>query len=201
MDLGLEPRRPHFLMGSYRRQMVLLEEMALRLEHGGTKSLGRRKEARPIATRRAMHVTMRATLARGAMSFLLPHHARRIESLCRQLGNRFGVKIYELGNSGNHLHLLLKARTREGFKNFLRSFTGKVALTVTGARKGKPFGRFFDALTHSRIVEWGRAYFHAKRYVVINRLEGLGLIPHQARGGKNLSQRRKESLYDPAAPL
>ena len=183
--------------------MLLSEKMAPRLEHGGTKSVGKRKEARPIATKRAMHVTMRAGAARGAKSFLLPHHARRIESLCRELGSRFEVKVYEIGNSGNHLHLLLKARTREGFKNFLRSFTGKVALIVTGAKKGNPFGRFFDALTHSRIVEWGKAYFHAKRYVVINRLEGLGLIPHQARGGKNLSQRRTKYLYDydPAAPL
>jgi hypothetical protein len=45
---------------------------------------------------------------------------------------------------------------------------------VTGARKGKPKGRFFDAVAYSKVVSWGREFAALKAYLWKNALESLG---------------------------
>jgi hypothetical protein len=89
------------------------------------------------------------------------------------MARRFGVKVYDFANVGSHLHLLIRARRREAFQAFLRSFSGIVARRVTGARRGRPTGRFFEDLAWSRVVEWGRDYLGVRHYVFRNEIEGL----------------------------
>lgn len=106
---------------------------------------------------------------------LRPGTQVRLKKLEARVARRWGVRVYRSANSGNHLHLLVRAPTRDQFQGFLREFSGLAARLVTGAKKGNPFGkRFWDALAYSRIVEWGRAYFEAKYYVIQNELEAEG---------------------------
>src|ERR1700677_3304497 len=143
---------------SCRRQLGLLEEPARR-DHGGELAVGKRKCARPIVTRRAMHWVLRSELAQGDFSLLKKGNARFIEQELKRLSIRFRVRVYEFSNNGNHLHLAVRAHTRDGFKGFLRTFCGHVAQFVTKAVRGKPFGRRFWTLpAYSRIVEWRRDF-------------------------------------------
>lgn len=145
------------------------------LSHGGAIRHGKRKTARPIDVKRPMHLVMRATQARANWSMLSRRHEGRIFVMVRETAERFDVRIHRFSNVGNHLHLLISARTRAGFQGFLRSLAGAVALLVTGARKGKPLGeRFWDLLAYSRIVNWGREFRRVLVYLVKNELEGLG---------------------------
>src|SRR5258706_10902863 len=84
---------------------------------------------------------------------------------------RFGVRVYGFANVATHLPLLVRARRRESFQAFLRSFAGIVARRVTGARRGKPTGRFFSGLAWSRVVAWGRDYLGVRHYVFRNEIE------------------------------
>jgi REP element-mobilizing transposase RayT len=146
-----------------------------RREHGGVLRAGKRKLARPIDPKRPLHLTLRATQARGEWSFLHPKHAHLIERLTGTLARKWGVRIYQKANVGNHLHLLVKAPGREAFQGFLRELSGRIAALVTKARKGRPLRqRFWDELAWSRIVEWGRDFSHAQIYVIKNLLEGVG---------------------------
>jgi hypothetical protein len=88
------------------------------------------------------------------------------------MARRFGVRVYDFANVGSHLHLLIRARRRDAFQAFLRSFSGIVARRVTGARRGRPSGRFFDGLAWSRVVAWGRDYLGVRHYVFRNVIEG-----------------------------
>jgi hypothetical protein len=83
------------------------------------------------------------------------------------------VKVYDFANVGSHLHLLVRARRRENFRAFLRSFAGIVARKVTGARRGRPIrgGRFWTGLAWSRVVSWGRDYWGVRNYIFRNRIE------------------------------
>jgi hypothetical protein len=85
---------------------------------------------------------------------------------------RFDVRVYGFANVGTHLHLLVRARRRESFQGFLRSFAGVVARRVTGARRGHPSGTFFSGLAWSRVVGWGRDYVGVRHYVLRNEIEG-----------------------------
>ena len=108
---------------------------------------------------------------------LLPRNARLVFRLLSRYSKKFEVKIYRFAFVGNHLHLLLKAKTKIGFQNFLRVAAGQAAQGITGAKPGSPLlKRFWDLLAYSRVVPWGRAFETAKRYVHKNILEGAAIL-------------------------
>jgi len=141
-----------------------------RTEHGGAVRRRRRKLERPVSVRRPMHVVLTSHRARGPWS--LRRHEVAVRDALRAMARRFGVRVYDFANVGTHLHLLVRARRRESFQAFLRSFAGLVARRVTGARRGRPSGRFFHGLAWSRVIAWGRDYFGVRHYVFRNEIEG-----------------------------
>jgi REP element-mobilizing transposase RayT len=123
-----------------------------------------------VSTRRPMHLVLTSHRARGPWS--LRKHDRTVREVLRRMARRFEVRIYDFANVGSHLHLVLRARRREAFQGFLRSFAGIVARRVTGARRARPIGPFFDGLAWSRVVSWGRDYWGLRHYVFRNQIEG-----------------------------
>jgi REP element-mobilizing transposase RayT len=164
-----------------------------RAEHGGSVLRGRRKIARPFSTRHPLHVVLRSTRARGAWS--LRRAEARLRDAMRTIARRTSVRVYDYANVGNHIHLLVRAKHRSRFQAFLRSFAGIAARLVTGARRGRPVGRFWDTLAYSRIVTWGRQFTRVREYIVQNELEALGVISYQPRS------RRRSSSDGPNAQL
>jgi REP element-mobilizing transposase RayT len=157
-----------------KRQLLLSQTFKPRLEHGGAIRAGKRKLSRPIDPKRAMHLVMRAEVAKNRLS-LLPH-ARAIETLARRLAKRYRVRIYRYVNAGNHIHAIVRPNKRKGLQDFLRVFAGKVAQLVTGAKKGRRFGRFWDALAFTRIASWGKAYRVLRDYLDLNEFEVAGIF-------------------------
>jgi hypothetical protein len=92
------------------------------------------------------------------------------------------VKVYRFSNSGNHLHFIVLPSSREAFKTYIKAVTGIIARLTLGAERGSAKGlRFWDAKPYTRILEWGRDFKTACRYVLQNTLEALGFIPYQPR--------------------
>lgn len=143
--------------------------------HGGANSVGKEKKARPIATKRPMHLIFRSSRAKGEWSFTHSRNRDRLEKHLRATARRFHIKLYRFANVGNHFHLLVQARRREDLQNFLRVFAQGVVFLVTGACKGNPKGKFWDALAYSRIVEWGRDWKNMLEYLSKNMLESRGM--------------------------
>lgn len=148
------------------------------------------KKPRPISTKKAMHLTLRSTKAKGTRSFLLSHaRALKIEKSIRTQANKFGVKIYRYANVGNHLHLLLLASQRKGFINFLRSISGIIARIALGAEKGQAKlednSKFWDQRPWTRILAWMKDFKNVSNYVRQNFLESIGFIAYKPR--KHLS--------------
>lgn len=108
--------------------------------------------------------------------------ARQIEKIIHEQSSKKYVQIRQYSNNGNHLHLLVQARDRELFKQFLMAIAGRIAQTVTGSTKGSPQSKkFWDHIPFTRIVEWGRDLKNATDYVVQNFLEAMGWIAYQPR--------------------
>jgi len=166
------------------------------------------KTKRPIACKRAMHVVLRSSRSRGALSLLSPKRAGRIQAILHIQAEKFRVKLKKIANGGSHIHLVVQAQTVEGFKGFLRAVTGAIAKFCRGleagsakpsfnkmsaAMKTKTFevdgpkgsdGRkekFWDQRPFTKILEWGRMYRSALRYLTQNMLEAIGFIPYQDR--------------------
>lgn len=141
--------------------------------HGGAQSKGKRKVARVILIKQPMHLTFKSTRAKGEWS--LHKQADAVEHVVYETAERFNVRIHMYSNVGNHLHLVAQAKKRFLFQNFLRVVAQKVMFLVTGARKGKPQGKFWDDLVHSRVVHWGKDFDRLHDYFFKNDLEGAGL--------------------------
>jgi REP element-mobilizing transposase RayT len=92
------------------------------------------KTARPVAVRQAMHLVLRSSLARNERSMLL--HDRTIQRVLRRLAKRFGIRLYDIANSGNHLHLILRLPHRQALTPFLKAATGLIARIVLRVERG-----------------------------------------------------------------
>ena len=143
----------------------------MRTGYGGDGVRGHRKVERPVSSRRRMHVTLHSKRAFGEWG--LQRHRRAVREALRACARRNDVKVYDFANVGSHLHLLVRARRRESFQVFLRSFAGIVARKVTGARRGRPLGGgpFWSGLAWSRVVSWGRDYWGVRHYIFRNLIE------------------------------
>ena len=163
-----------------RSQLSLFEDKRV-IQHGGSLSIGRRKNRRPLDVNKPIHLTLRSSQAIGPLS--LRRFNGVIGSLAFALGVKWGVRIYSLNVNGNHLHLVIKIANRRCFQNFLRVFSGQISMKVRKADV-RLDGKFWDFIPWTRIGEWGRAFKILKGYVHQNELEVTGVIPYQPRGRK-----------------
>lgn len=131
-----------------------------------------RKCERPLDTRKPVHLVLKSSHARHAMSFLGAKNRIKILKIIKENARRFHVKIHRFENIGNHLHVVASFPRRENFQNFLRTITSLIARAVTGARKGQPFGkRFWDHLAFTRVIMGHRDLSGIKNYLSKNALE------------------------------
>src|SRR6266851_4484316 len=119
-----------------RAQLLLSDELKAKIEHGGDLSTGKRKGRRPFSSTKPFHIVLRSSLAEGELSFRKASHFRFIKDLIKSLSKRFGVKIYSYSINSNHVHMVAKGESRNGFHNFFRTFAGLVARKITGAQRG-----------------------------------------------------------------
>jgi REP element-mobilizing transposase RayT len=151
-------------------------KFSTRLDHGGEIGLKKRKTRRPFDHKRALHVVMRSTRARGEWSMLRPQNARKVKQVVNEAARKHGIKLYRFANVGNHLHLLFQARKVENLRAFMREISGSIAFQITGAKKSNPLqGKFWDLLPYSRVVTWGRDFKAVTNYIIGNLFEAAGL--------------------------
>ena len=145
-----------------------------RLNHGGRKAGTHAKEARPFFVRKWNHVCLRSGLAVGPLSLLQNRNRRFIEALVAHLAKRYFLNLKDFANVGNHLHLQVRARRKEDLQNFLRVLAALIARHVTGARKGRPFGKFWDGLTYTRVLTTSMEDLRLRTYIRANQAETHG---------------------------
>src|SRR6266404_4770630 len=139
--------------------------------HGGTTGKGRRKLERPLGKRNWIHLVLKSEKAVGKLSFLNAKNKIVIEKILKDKGRKFGVSIADHANVGNHIHLKIRITSREGFQKFLKAVTTLIARRITGARKGKPFGKFWQGLAFTRVLKSYTEELNLKGYFVANRSE------------------------------
>jgi REP element-mobilizing transposase RayT len=148
----------------------------IRLTHGGAKTQGKRKIARPIDPKRPLHVVLKSSRAKGEWSMLHPKKAKHVDTRSQAIAKKWGIRIYRQANVGNHIHFLLSTPSRRAFQGFLRELSGTLAMLITGAHKGNPVGKFWDQLAYSAVVQWGRHFRNVTDYVIKNLFESAGFL-------------------------
>jgi REP element-mobilizing transposase RayT len=139
--------------------------------HGGTRSKGYRKEARPLSTKKWHHLVLKSNKAQGKWSFLAKHNKLVVTRVLRSQARKWGVEIKEWVNMGNHLHLKLRFQTRSHFQNFLRTVAALISRQITGAKKGNKLGRFWDGLAFTQVITSNYQELYLRRYFKANLYE------------------------------
>ena len=132
-----------------------------------------RKSARPLATKRPVHVVLKSSRAKGNWS--LRRKERQVEDCVFKTAKRFNIRIRLYQNVGNHLHLAIQGKHRREIQNFFRVLPQLLAYLVTSTRKGRPIGRFWDAPLFTRVVNWGKDWLNLRAYFEKNRWEMKGM--------------------------
>jgi len=124
-----------------------------------------------------LHVVLKSSQAKGVASLLLK--SRQIAVALSEQSERHHVRILQVANAGNHIHILLEAPSRDHLSNFLRAISGRIAQLVLGNAPSK--SGFWDARPFSRIVSRGRELQNVARYLGMNSTEVAGISRHYAR--------------------
>ncbi|MCE3010824.1 MAG: transposase [Proteobacteria bacterium] len=140
------------------KQLILTSNEGARLSlnqikarsFGGEKLKKRRKIQRPLVPGKVHHVVFKSSKAKGSLSFYT--HKLIVARLLKSKARKFFVEIQDFVNMGNHLHLKVRFKDRYRFGQFLKSFAGTLARQITGAKKGKAFGRFWDGIVFTRVL-------------------------------------------------
>jgi hypothetical protein len=149
-------------LGSPERALMTAK-LEPRTRHGGDPSVGRRKTPRPFSPKAPVHLVLKSKRARGAWALKHRRHHAKITSMIYVYAKRFNVKVYRAQVEGDQLQLLIKASERKNLADFLRVLAGRVAVVVSGAKRGvKRIGKFWDHLCSSRLVNWGADFFQVR---------------------------------------
>lgn len=169
-------------------------------EYGGSWAINKRRAKRPLNINQSHHITMKSHFAVGPRSLF--KHKKTILKLIQKNRTRFRIKVTEYAIQGNHLHLLVKAKSRSELQNFFRVIAGHTAQKILseyplnpergGALKNKGCKKnqrkFWSYLLYSRIVSWGRDYKNVMGYIQKNTLELLQIIAYQPRSSSRNSK-------------
>ncbi len=141
------------------------------------------KTERVLDSKKPIHLVVRSTQATGRKSFL--YFGQKVESVIQRHAKSKGIRIYEMANGGNHIHIIMRIpKQRRLYSAFIRGFTGELARLMTGAKKGKKGGtggpteiatlRFWDHKPFTRILSgWGKDFLKLKNYLRVNNCETI----------------------------
>ncbi len=147
------------------------------------------KSARVLDSKKPIHLVVRSTQAKGRKSFL--YCGQKVESIIQRHAKSKGIRIYEMANGGNHIHIIMRIpKQRTLYAAFVRGFTGELARLMSGAKKGRKVfstmpspNRFWDHKPFTRILSsWGNDFVGLRNYLRINNCETiLGLSRKSSR--------------------
>ena len=143
-------------------------------DHGGSLP-NPQKRKRPLGFRSTTHLVLRSTKAVKKWSFRRKHNF--IEDTLYKFAKKHHIHVLSHANVGNHLHLHLRISSRKNYKAFIRALSSAIALGITGYNRWNkaPEGfKFWDQRPFSRIVSTWNEFMNLKKYVELNRWEGLG---------------------------
>ena len=140
-----------------------------RIAYGGV-TKGKRKVFRPLDRKRPLHISVKSSHAVGKRSIVF--NKLKVAELIEAKAKKYQIKIHGLELMKNHIHLAVSFKSRELVQKFMRVVFGLIARLLTGARKGKAFGkRFWDQLVFTRIVNGRRDFSRLMDYFFKNEIE------------------------------
>lgn len=138
-------------------------------EFGGSLLFGKRKQRRPLSTKHPIHLVIKS----DEKNLFFPGN-RSLEKLIQSTAKEFNIKLYDLALNWSHIHFLIQLKDRNDYVKFIRALTSRLAGKI---RLKKPdLEAVFSLRPFTRIIDWGRDFHRVLEYLVLNQMEGRGLV-------------------------
>ena len=145
------------------KQQLHLFKNSVDQTHGGSKSKGKRKVARPLSTKKPIHIVLKAS-----DPFQLLRNVEVIEKTLTKYSQKFGVTVYQTAVQADHLHFSVTIPSRDLYRRWIRAITSVLALKIKKLKWSLP--------PFTRIATWGRDFKRLCGYIQRNRIEGTFLL-------------------------
>ena len=144
---------------------------------GGSSLKGNARCKRPLDTRLPIHLVLRADVS-GNLSMRNPRSFGVVNGAVTRVAKKYGVRVYEYANVGNHLHILIKLTKLALWGAFIRELTGRIAQFMKVTLKIEQ--KFWLYRPFTRIIRgWKKPFTTAKQYIELNIIEAEGHISRQ----------------------
>ena len=131
------------------------------------------KTRRPLEAKLPIHLVLRAN--QGGMR--QPKVFAKVNDQVVRIAKKHGVTVYEWANVGNHIHLVIKLRSLNGWSAYIRELTGRIALLLKTNNLAPKDKKFWRHRPFTRIVRsWKKAFRDVLEYVHLNWLEAERFI-------------------------
>lgn len=155
------------------KQLSLFKEVNT---FGGSLQIGRRKIARPLSTKSAIHLVLKA----DSKSIFNPGN-RSLEKLIQQQAKKFQIKVYQMAINWSHIHAVIKIKSRSDYVKFIRALTSLLAMKAYKYWRRQNDStlipeKVFTLRPFTRLIKWGRDFKRVMEYQILNQLEACGLI-------------------------
>src|SRR5687768_8954194 len=139
-------------------KQLKLFEFKIQTAFGGELNLGKRKCARPLDSKRPLHLIFKAQTD----ELLLTHQAL-IQVTVERIAAKNGVRIQSLVIHADHIHIILEIPQRQIYNRWIRGVTGVLVRKIPGLS--------WKLLPYTQIVNWGRHLAGVHKYLEENRRE------------------------------
>ncbi len=139
------------------------------------------RTARPLSTKKSMHLMLKSSHLRGDASLFRAENAQLFLRVLNKYAEKYFVVIEKYKLVGNHVHILIRLKSFKLYQDFIRSLTGQFALMMIQKFNLK-VKRFFDERPFTRVVEYGRDLRQITAYIH-NQLKKKVSVPEAVAGG------------------
>ncbi len=141
---------------------------------GGQLLQRKRKSKRPLSTKSAIHLVIKSEKAKGNLSFV--NHQSVIIKAISAISKKWNIKVHDQAVNFNHVHFVIRINSESDYRSWIRELTAEI-VRLLSVKTGIKLTQFFSLRPWTRILHWGRDFKNAMEYLILNKMEVVGLRP------------------------
>lgn len=161
-------------IGSQKQQAFAFFQKKLPKTFGGQLLQRKRKSKRPLSTKSAIHLVIKSEKAKGNLSFV--NHQSVIIKAISAISKKWNIKVHDQAVNFNHVHFVIQINSESDYRSWIVNsqlklsdyFLSKLEIKLT---------QFFSLRPWTRILHWVEILKNAMEYLILNKMEVVGLRP------------------------
>ncbi len=119
-------------------------------------------------------MVIKSEKAKGNFSFV--NHQSAMVRAISAASKKWNITVYDKAVNFNHVHFVIRIKSESDYRSWIRELTSEIVRFIS-MKTGIKLTQFFSLRPWTRILNWGRDYKNAMEYLILNKMEVVGLRP------------------------